>query len=623
MYLQKLSITNFRKYGETDNGPGIVVNFKKGLNVLIGENESGKSTIVDAIRYVLQTQSYEFNRIEEIDFHESENGRKDSFKIECEFKGFTDQEAGNFLEWIGFDEKKEYVLKVWLKADRKGNRIIYEVRAGADNVGTMLDGKARDLLRTTYLKPLRDAEIEMSAGRRSRFAQLLRSRKEFKCATKEDEEKHRLSQIVKDADKKISDYFENDDASEQGGKEIVDTIKESLNCFVSEDKKVKPFVNLSGVELWAILQRLTLGIDSNQPSLGMMNLLYIAAELMLLKREDHNGLKLAIIEELEAHLHPHYQINTLKYFTENMKDSEQVIITTHSVILGASVPLDSLIICKESEVFPMGKDEHGESYTKIKHDDEYFLERFLDATKANLFFAKGVIIVEGDAENLLIPALAEAIGLPLNKYGVSIVNVGGTAWKRYVRVFERNDAKAMPVNVSVVNDGDVPCEEYLKDKPPTVYCRVVGSDVILETSKDRFKDMLSDKTECPIKDSDQQPLKTKHIDKYVKLLKKRKFENKYVSSNSNIRIFSNEWTLEYNLAQSTLNEELLNSMKDAKDLTGKGSNIPDDSSDPYMMMIPFLGNLPKAVVAQYLGKIIVGKKNELKDQLCETNKLFT
>lgn len=54
---------------------------------------------------------------------------------------------------------------------------------------------------------------------------------------------------------------------------------------------------------------------------------------------------------------------------------------------------------------------------------DLFLQRFLDATKSNLFFAKGVIMVEGDAENLLIPVIAEIIGYPLEKYGVSISSV--------------------------------------------------------------------------------------------------------------------------------------------------------------------------------------------------------
>ena len=660
MYLHKLSITNFRKYGGSNDKPGIVIEFNKGLNVFIGENESGKTSIVDAIRYVLQTQSYDYIRIDELDFHYSEGDRAKSLKIECEFRGFTNEEAGNFLEWIGF-YNNDYVLKVWLNAERKDNRIIQEVRAGMDNAGTQLDAGARDLLRITYLKPLRDAEMEMSAGRKSRFAQLLKSRSEFKCKTKEEENNHPLSKLVDLADTGIRDYFsgdnkfsdkvykdaiakidaiiedyrqKNDTISLQiaddldsvkalltnnipaSGKNIIDVIKNSLNAVTAVGKHVEPFVTLSGTELWAIIQRLTLNIDNNPPSLGLMNLLYIAAELMLLKRDDHTGLKLAIIEELEAHLHPHYQINTLKHFIEYVDDARQVFLTTHSVVLGSSVPLDSLLICKGKDVFPIGNRGVNKQYTEIEKEDAYFLERFLDATKANLFFANGVIIVEGDAENLLIPAIAEVIGLPLDKYGVSIVNVGSKAWKRYVKIFERTDGKVMPVKVAVVSDGDVPYIEHLKENPPKVYQMKLDSDeVVIETEKRRFIELLKSKKQVTTDNPKKDYLNNEYVNHYIKLVKQRKDTNKYTPKQCNIQEFQNDWTLEYHLAQSCLKDDLLSAMKKAKEISDVGIDLPDDSSNAYEIMKPFLGNLSKALTAQCLANVLLEKGNTLKQDI--------
>ena len=660
MYLHKLSITNFRKYGGSNDKPGIVIEFNKGLNVLIGENESGKTSIVDAIRYVLQTQSYDYIKIDELDFHYNEGDRAQSLKIECEFRGFTNEEAGNFLEWIGF-ENDDYVLKVWLNAERKDNRIIQEVRAGMDNAGTQLDAGARDLLRITYLKPLRDAEMEMSAGRKSRFAQLLKSRSEFKCKTKEEENNHPLSKLVDLADTGIRDYFsgdskfsdkvykealtkidaliegyrqKGDSASQQiaddlaiiktlltnnipaSGKNIIDVIKNNLNAFTSVGKHVEPFVTLSGIELWAIIQRLTLNIDNNPPSLGLMNLLYIAAELMLLKRDEHTGLKLAMIEELEAHLHPHYQINTLKHFIEYVDDARQVILTTHSVVLGSSVPLDSLLICKGKDVFPIGNRGVNKQYTEIEIEDAYFLERFLDATKANLFFANGVIIVEGDAENLLIPAIAEVIGLPLDKYGVSIVNVGSKAWKRYVKIFERTDGKVMPVKVAVVSDGDVPCIEHLKENPPKVYQMKLDSDeVVIETEKSRFIELLKSKKQVTTDNPKKDYLNNEYVNHYIKLVKQRKDTNKYTPKQCNNQEFQNDWTLEYHLAQSCLKDDLLSAMKKAKEISDVGVDPPEDSSNAYEIMKPFLGNLSKALTAQCLANVLFGKGNTIKQDI--------
>ena len=57
MYLSKLRLWNFRKYSDgADNKPGVEIHFHEGLNVLIGENDSGKTAIIDAIRYVLRTR---------------------------------------------------------------------------------------------------------------------------------------------------------------------------------------------------------------------------------------------------------------------------------------------------------------------------------------------------------------------------------------------------------------------------------------------------------------------------------------------------------------------------------------------------------------------------------------
>ena len=60
------------------------------------------------------------------------------------------------------------------------------------------------------------------------------------------------------------------------------------------------------------------------------------------------------------------------------------------------------------------------------------------------FFAKGVIMAEGDAENLLLPVLAEILGYPLEKYGISIVNVGSTAFLRYSRIFIKKRRVVFP-----------------------------------------------------------------------------------------------------------------------------------------------------------------------------------
>lgn len=467
MYLAELKLWNYRKYGGTEinEEPALTVYFKHGLNVLIGENDSGKTTIIDSIKQILLTQSHEYIFIEENDFSINENNnRTEELKIEVIFRGFTDEEAANFLEWANFNENGQYELQIRLHARRKENRIFTDVMAGIDGADSQLDGNARELLRVTYLKPLRNAESELTPGRRSRFAQILKNHSLFR--SEKDEEgklkKHQLEKYIDKINELIENYFDCDQLEEdtvnqfpscKGAKEIKDKINQKLNDFFPIGMDYEANIRIANSNLIDILHKLSLLFDDNKSGLGALNLLFIATELLLLQTESVGGLKLVLIEELEAHLHPQAQLRLI-HFLQNESNIElpgQYILTTHSPTLASSIILDNLIICQNKAVFPMGK-----NYTKLYEGDYNFLERFLDATKANLFFARGVILVEGDAENILIPGLAEIIDRPLHKYGVSIVNVGSTAFLRYSRIFMRKkDKMEMDIPVSIITDLDV------------------------------------------------------------------------------------------------------------------------------------------------------------------------
>ena len=167
-----------------------------------------------------------------------------------------------------------------------------------------------------------------------------------------------------------------------------------------------------------------------------------------MNKENWEGLRLGLIEELEAHLHPQAQMQVIE--TLQKQEEVQLIITTHSPNLASKIKLKNLIICNGDNAFPMG-----DEYTKLEKSSYVFLEKFLDVTKSNLFFAKGVILVEGWAEEILIPSLAKAIGFNLTAKGVSVVNVGNLGFDHYSKIFLRKNAPFMDIPVAVVTDCDV------------------------------------------------------------------------------------------------------------------------------------------------------------------------
>lgn len=539
MYLSELRIWNFRKFGTIKNDdkedkPGLDLIFKPGFNLIVGENDSGKTAIIDAIKFVLLTQSYETLKLEHDDFYIprnsiSEDERAKEIKIECILRDIKNEEAKNFIEWLGIEKNKsgenQYFLKVSLKAKREARRIFYDIKAGADEEGSQLDGKARDLLRTTYLKPLRDAELELNPKRSSRLSQILESHDTFN-----DKDKHPIMEVIAAANESIKQYFKGLDAEgnkidDERGKTLLEDINNYLYEFSCETEPLCSDFAIADVKLRAILEKLSLNLADNKPGLGSHNLLFIATEFLLLKREDYSGLKLALIEEIEAHLHPQAQLRLIDYLQKESAESKiQLILTTHSPNLASKAALENIIICKNGQTLPLGNE-----YTELEVGDYLFLQRFLDVTKANLFFAQGVILVEGDAENILLPTIADVIALPLSKYGVSIVNVGSTAFLRYSRIFIRKDAtKLMDTPVACITDCDV--------KP------------------DLYKQIKND---------------SKTLTDYPDGIEGERNRKQNLYNKQNVKTFvSPNWTLEYDIALSIFQEEFYKALLCAKAIEG-------------------------------------------------------
>lgn len=514
MYISELKLWNFRKYGNGSNNldlenPHLTVPFEKGMNILIGENDSGKTAIIDAIKLVLKTHAYEWIKVERSDFYLiNEKLRTEKLRIEIHFKGITDDEAKHFIEWLGWEDEKvvkegrlvtEMRPKLILiyQAEYRDNRIIpSDVKAGMDGTGFLLNAEAREYLKCTYLKALRDADSELMDKKNSRLSQILQEHKLFK-KKKGDDKKHDLEEIFKEANEKVKNYFNDDTEKSDDQKSNKEQIVEPINTFLKDfidDTYISKF-DITKAEIKSILEKISLGIDGKDNlGLGTMNRLFMAAELLHLKKEKYDGLKLCMIEELEAHLHPQAQMKIIETLDRESENGIQFILTTHSPNIASKVDLKSLIICKENDVFPMG---YGK--TKLEEENYLYLKRFLDVTKSNLFFAKGVILVEGWSEEILIPEIAKKMGYDLSKSEISIVNVASVAYLHFAKIFLREDGKKMQVPVAIITDLDNrPCQngefKEIKDESDKVKKRnenliklkgeLKASSVTLELAKE-------------------------------------------------------------------------------------------------------------------------------------------
>ena len=185
-------------------------------------------------------------------------------------------------------------------------------------------------------------------------------------------------------------------------------------------------------------------ISVERNGLGRNNLLYISLILSHLSAQETGGgdtfFRLIGIEEPEAHLHPHLQDHLAENIESIQKSSGkamQLLLTTHSTNIAAKMSLNSSVIIfndqngsPASHYILSGIDEAKEKNTI------HYLSKYIDATKSRMFFARKLILVEGIAEQLLIPLFfKDDSEKSLEKVGCNIINVNGVAFQPF---FENN-----------------------------------------------------------------------------------------------------------------------------------------------------------------------------------------
>lgn len=541
MFLAELRIENFRMYGEGEQA--LVIPLRPGLTALVGENDSGKTTVIDALRFALGTTDQDWFRLEDSDFHQGNT--KKGIRIICKFENLSPQDLRTFVEYLTYGDSAKneppFLCINWMAEDtgtapkgRPFRRV--ELRSGKKGDGPTLSPEVKEMLRATYLRPLRDAESALSAGRGSRLSQVLQRTGNIKDGNDYDPNTtpNPNSLNVRGIGAFANKLLEN----QKGIVETRKNIDAHLTKLALHGDALKSSIKVSEAspdnQLRQLLEKLDLNLNDGNIAegklgLGSNNLLFMACELLLLAQEN-GGSKLLLIEEPEAHLHTQRQLRVMKYLQEQAeKNGVQIIVTTHSPNLASAINLDNMVMIQNGQAFSLAKEN-----TKLESSDYRFLERFLDVTKANLFFARGVMIVEGDAENILLPTLAKLIGRDFTEYGVSIVNVGGVGLRRYARIFQRRDLAKVGqfgIPVACVTDLDV-----MPDCAPVIIEKVKQHDVWPEKNSRRWRakaDFVAGELEAH-----RQAIQSKATGQRVETF------------------IANEWTLEYDLAYFGLAKEV-------------------------------------------------------------------
>ena len=181
---------------------------------------------------------------------------------------------------------------------------------------------------------------------------------------------------------------------------------------------LQPTLGFSPTDVTRLPRSIRLLIDDGRraisdASLGSANIAFLTLKtlgLQQLMSNDRRDYTLLAIEEPEAHLHPHLQRSVYRHVFESEGRSPlSILLTTHSPSIASIAPLRSILALKRVDGKTQG---FSTASTDLSNAEEEDIARYLDVTRAEMLFSRGVILVEGDAEKFLLPVFAETVGAP-------------------------------------------------------------------------------------------------------------------------------------------------------------------------------------------------------------------
>ena len=482
MRISRIRICNFANFSEIDVETGHSI-------VIVGENKVGKSNFIRALQLILDPGLAERDRqlrLEHFWDGLGEHKLGETIEIAIELTDFTDNpRVMAHLNDCVVDPGPPMVARLTYRfqprtdLDRSPETLAdYEhIIFGGDDQDMAAPASLRRMIPLDVQVALRDAEKDLFSWRNSPLRPIIEQ-----LATSLDEQaREQIQERVNEAHAELAGHAEVVNTAER--------ISRRLIAIAGEQHAVALTLGLAPTRVDALLRGLRVLIDDGvrgvpDASLGSANLIFLALKSLELDRlvtdgdRDHTFFA---VEEPEAHLHPHVQRLVYRYFLGAGDDGDKAesplttILTTHSPHIASVTPLRSIVLLRHDaeEDATVAVSTATAPLTKR---DEADLQRYIDVTRGEIFFARGVILVEGDAERFLIPAFADALNIPLDVLGITVCSVGGTNFTPYVKLLRPG---ALNIAHAILTDRDPN-----GSKPPLVRRRLIAVAKLIEDDVD-------------------------------------------------------------------------------------------------------------------------------------------
>lgn len=472
VYLTRLFVKNFRNFRHLDLPIG------NGVTCFIGENNSGKTNLFHALRLLLDGNfSTQRRRLRAEDFSVGIDPTQPTHVLIAaefaDFHGQVNQEAllmgavlqnGKARLSYRFRPRpavRERIAGLDAAAPRPALTLEdywWEIVGGGDDVdlaaltwdeplGTRF--QAEDLQQgflVVFMEALRDVESRLAVARTSPLQQIIEQRN-IPGAERATLVSHlQVANDTINASTTIATLGDNlttafkEAAGVSYGMDVALGLGEASFGDISKGLRVL----LSGYGMR--------NLDPGRNGLGLNNVLFVSMLLNYFERrvaEGRTAGQLLLVEEPEAHLHP--QLQRILLATLRRKNV-QVFITAHSTHITSGVPLASQVVMTSGGT-AVTESVSPTAIPGIEASDVADLERYLDATRSALLYARRVLLVEGPAELFLIPGLVKQVsGIDLDEAGIAVVPIFGTHFAVYARLFA---PAGIPKKCAIVTDGDM------------------------------------------------------------------------------------------------------------------------------------------------------------------------